>query len=99
MEDMSNDIILKVDSLSKEEKKWKVSEVIHDRIYTFLSTLPLITYLREESMRDRHWKELRIEVKEDFEESSAEFNLEKVYSLNLLSHQDKIEEICSHARQ
>lgn len=50
-------------------------------------------------MRDRHWKELRIEVKEDFDENSMEFNLEKVFSLNLLQHQEKIEEICSHARQ
>ena len=83
---MSNDIMNKVESLSKEEKKWKVSEVIHDRIYTFLSTLPLIMYLREESMRERHWKELRIEVKEDFDENGSDFTLEKVYALNLLAH-------------
>lgn len=50
-------------------------------------------------MRDRHWKELRIEVKEDFDEKSEDFTLEKVFSFNLLQHSDKIEEICSHARQ
>ena len=99
MEERASDILFKVNSLSKEEKKWKVSEVIYDRIYTFLNTLPLITSLRDESMRDRHWKELRIEVKEDFDEKSEDFTLEKVFSLNLLAHQEKIEEICSHARQ
>ena len=99
MEDTSSEIIFKVNQLSKEEKKWKVSEVIYDRIYVFLGTIPLITMLRDESMRDRHWKELRVEVKEDFDENSPEFTLEKVFSLNLLQHQEKIEEICSHARQ
>ena len=99
MEDTSSEIIFKVNQLSKEEKKWKVSEVIYDRIYVFMGTIPLITMLRDESMRDRHWKELRVEVKEDFDENSNEFTLEKVFSLNLLQHQEKIEEICSHARQ
>jgi hypothetical protein len=50
-------------------------------------------------MRDRHWKELRIEVKEDFDEKSPDFNLAKVDSLNLLQHQEKIEEITTHAKQ
>ena len=99
MEDTASEIIFKVNQLSKEEKKWKVSEVIYDRIYTFLNTIPLIASLRDESMRDRHWKELRVEVKEDFDENSPEFTLEKVFSLNLLQHQEKIEEICSNARQ
>ena len=99
MEDTSSEIIFKVNQLSKEEKKWKVSEVIYDRIYVFLGTISLITMLRDESMRDRHWKELRVEVKQDFDENSNEFALEKVFSLNLLQNYKKIEEICSHARQ
>jgi len=64
-----------------------------------MNTTPLITQLRDESMRDRHWKELRIEVKEDFDEDSEDFTLEKVFSLNLLQHQDKIGEITGHATQ
>ena len=50
-------------------------------------------------MRDRHWKELRIEVKEDFDENSDEFTLDKVYSLGLLQHQDKINDIYSNAKK
>ena len=68
MGERAADMLFKVEQLSREEKKWKVTEVINERIYTFESTIPLIQYLRDESMRDRHWKELRIEVKEDFEE-------------------------------
>ena len=99
MDNTSQEIQFKLKELTKEEKKWNVTEVLTDRIYNFLNTLPLITWLREESMRPRHWKELRIEVKEDFDENSQDFNLEKVDSLNLLQHQEKIEEITTHARQ
>jgi len=61
--------------------------------------MPLILDLRDEAMRERHWKELRFEVKEDFDETSDEFTLEKVRNLNLLSHQDKIAEMADNARK
>lgn len=99
MEDNATEINFKLNDLSKDERKWKASEHTYDTIQNFLNTVPLLQALRDESMRDRHWKELRIEVKEDFDENGQDFTLEKVYSLNLLQHQDKIEEICSHARQ
>ena len=98
MQERAADLLFKVEGLTKEEKKWKVTEVLNERIYAFESTVPLIQCLRDESMRDRHWKELRIEVKEDFEEKGADFTLERVYALNLLAHQDKIEEIYSNAK-
>jgi hypothetical protein len=37
-------------------------------------------------MRDRHWKELRIEVKEDFDENDPSFTLEKCFDLQLINH-------------
>ena len=42
MEEQAGEIQLKVDALSKEEKKWKVYEVFNDRLYTFMNTTPLI---------------------------------------------------------
>ena len=50
-------------------------------------------------MRERHWKELRFEVKDDFDETSEEFTLEKVFSLNLLNHQEKIYELTDNSRK
>ena len=47
-------------------------------IEVFRNTIPLITDLRDESMRERHWKELRFEVKEDFDENAEDFTLEKI---------------------
>jgi len=50
-------------------------------------------------MRERHWKELRFEVKDDFDESSEEFTFEKVLSLNLLAHEEKILELTDNAKK
>jgi len=61
--------------------------------------MPLIHDLRDQAMRERHWKELRFEVKDDFDETSEEFTLEKVFSLNLLNHQEKIMELADNARK
>ena len=47
-------------------------------IEVFRNAIPLITDLRDESMRERHWKELRFEVKEDFDENAEDFTLEKI---------------------
>lgn len=68
-------------------------------IDTVRATLPLILDLRDDAMRERHWKELRFEVKEDFDETSDEFTLEKVFSLNLLNHQEKIMAMADNARR
>lgn len=50
-------------------------------------------------MRERHWKEIRFEVKADFDETADDFNLEKLFSLDLLSHQDKIQELVDNAKK
>jgi dynein heavy chain len=50
-------------------------------------------------MRERHWRELRSEVKEDFDETNDEFTLEKVFSLGLLQHQEKISILADNARR
>ena len=61
--------------------------------------MPLIMDLRDEAMRERHWKELRFEVKEDFDEAAEDFTLERVFQLGLNSHSDKISELADNARK
>jgi len=61
--------------------------------------MPLILELQDPSMRERHWKELRFEVKDDFDENGDDFTLEKVFSLNLLNHQEKIYELGDNSKK
>ena len=49
-------------------------------------------------MRDRHWKDLRAEVQEDFDETSPDFTLQVVYNLNLIDHTDAIQKITGDAK-
>jgi dynein heavy chain len=50
-------------------------------------------------MRERHWKELRLEVKADFDETGDDFNLEKLFTLGLMAHQEKIFELVDNAKK
>jgi dynein heavy chain len=61
--------------------------------------MPLIMDLRDEAMRDRHWKELRFEVKHDFDETADDFTLEKIFELELHASGDKIAELADNARK
>jgi len=99
MEEAAEDIQYKLTQKDKEVKAWPIFEFLRTKIKTFIETMPLITDLRDESMRDRHWKDLRYEVKEDFNENSDSFNLERIFELNLLNHQEKIGELTYNAQK
>jgi dynein heavy chain len=86
MEDSAADFQGRYDNFGKEVKEWGAFTYIKSEIDKFRNTLPLLGELRNDAMRDRHWKALRVEVKDDFDETSDEFNLEKVFSLNLFAH-------------
>jgi len=99
MLDVSTDFQFKYKGLDKEVKDWGVFLFLKNDIEKFTKTLPLIQELKDESMRERHWKDLRFEVKDDFDETSEDFNLEKVLSLNLLAHEEKILELTDNAKK
>ena len=99
MEYVAIDFQGKYEGFDKDVKEWAVYTFLKSEIDKFRSTMPLIENLKDPAMRDRHWKELRFEVKDDFDETSDEFNLEKVFSLNLTNHQEKIFELGDNARK
>ena len=83
----------------KDVREWGVFTFLKSQIDNFKLTMPLILELSDPAMRERHWKELRFEVKDDFDETSDEFTLEKVFSLNLLNHQEKIYELGDNSKK
>jgi len=99
MEDVAVDYQEKYRAFDKDVREWGVFVFLKNEVDKFRATMPLIQDLRDESMRERHWKELRFEVKDDFDETSEDFTLEKVFSLNLLNHQEKIMELADNARK
>lgn len=99
MEQAATDVLVALRDFPKHDRKLKVTEYIQEQVNTFISTSPLMTDLRDESMRERHWKDLRTEVGEDFDEDSPDFTLEKIFSLNLIEHTDAISRITSDAKK
>jgi dynein heavy chain len=83
-----------------EVKKWGVFDTLKNRVDNFKATLPLIEDLRHEAIRERHWLELRREIRGgDFDEKSEDFTLEKVFELQLTNYAAKIAELSDNAKK
>lgn len=99
MDDLAVDFINKIRDMPKEVRQWGIYEFMKNKLELFRNTMPLITDLRDESMRQRHWNDVRFEVKEEFNETSDEFTLEKVFELELNKHADMISELAHNAKK
>jgi dynein heavy chain len=99
MDDRAVEFQEKIKNFDKEVRQWGVFDFLKNKIDQFRTAMPLIADLRDEAMRDRHWKELKFEVKEEFDEESEEFTLEKIFDLGLNNHGEKIAELADNARK
>lgn len=99
MDDRAVEFQENIKGFDKEVRQWGVYDYLKNKIDQFRSAMPLIMDLRDEAMRDRHWKELRFEVKEDFDEASEDFILEKIFELGLNNHAEKVAELADNARK
>jgi dynein heavy chain len=99
MDNVALDYKERYQAFDKDVREWGVFTFLKSQIDNFKLTMPLILELSDPAMRERHWKELRFEVKDDFDETSDEFTLEKVFSLNLLNHQEKIYELGDNSKK
>ena len=99
MDDKAVDFQDKIRSFDREVRQWGVYEWLKSNIEKFRVAMPLIMDLRDEAMRERHWKELRFEVKEDFDENAEDFTLEKIFEIGLNNHAEKISELADNARK
>jgi dynein heavy chain len=99
MDDRAVEFQEKIKTFDKEVRQWGVYEYLKNKIDQFRTAMPLIADLRDEAMRERHWKELKFEVKEEFDENSIEFSLEKIFELGLNNHGEKVSELADNARK
>ena len=98
--DMEDEVKNKFKSLKEMrcDKKSNTYIGIQEEIKKWLVFLPLISDLRDPSMRDRHWDALKVKVQKDFT-VDEELLLRDVYNLNLNKYQEDVEEITDQARQ
>lgn len=67
------------------------------KVDAFRRTLPLIADLKNPAMRSRHWNKVKKAVGVEFNESSTEFNLEAIYSMEFHKFSEDINEISNAA--
>ena len=94
LEDAALEFKVKIDNLPRDSKKWMVTKNFKDTdIENFRQTLPLIDLLKQECMRERHWKELKEQLgRKDLDHQSDLFTIEEVFKLNLIQHADQVRE-------
>ena len=65
----------------------------------FVDTMPLITDLKNPALRERHWNDLKAELHKDFDQTSVDFTLEKVFAIGLATVADFIGELSGNANK
>lgn len=76
-----------------------VYDTLAKKMEEFIGTVKLLPELRDESMRERHWDTLRLEVKEEFNEKSDDFTLEEIFKLNFLEFANEILTLAEEAQK
>lgn len=99
MDEIAVEFTQRLGNMNKDVRHWPIYDFLKIKFLQFRDTMPLISDLRDESMRPRHWNELRFEVKEEFNEQSDEFTLEKIFELDLVKHANFIDELANSAKK
>ena len=90
----------------RELAGWSVWGTLDKRVREFLSTMPLVEALGSEAMRPRHWAALKEELNKrrsskappiTFDETSAGFTLDTIFSMGLHNHEAFIQEMAANA--
>ncbi|XP_065175861.1 dynein axonemal heavy chain 2-like isoform X2 [Sycon ciliatum] len=101
MELQAQQMLKKATKLGREvkskDKDWEISESMKKEIEQFKRTMPLIQALKNSAMRQRHWDQLKEEVRKPFDETSPDFTLEKIIDLGLDQFSDNIMDISGAA--
>ncbi|XP_050431508.1 dynein axonemal heavy chain 2 [Adelges cooleyi] len=99
MEITAQSLFKKLNQLVKElrERKWEVLETTRNAVDAFRRVLPLITDLKNPSMRARHWDEVRRVIQSEFDETDETFTLEMVIGMGMQNFEDEISEISTRA--
>ena len=98
MTEVGNDFIDKLKELSSTIGEWGVWKSLNANLNIFLSTMPLVRQLSHRAIQERHWEELKMETKQQFNQNDPSFTLDAIWQLGLHQYADLISEIFSRAQ-
>ena len=85
-----DDSLQKLEKLPEELKSLHTYRKVSECVYGFKESLPLISSLKTDALRDRHWKELMDLTGVVFDTHSTSFTLGKLFEMQLHKHSEKI---------
>jgi dynein heavy chain len=89
--------VIRLKKLPKELKQLPPYNIVASKINSFKDSIPLYSDLKNEALRDRHWKKLMEITGRSFDMNPDTFTLEKLFSMNLHTHSEAIQEIVGAA--
>ncbi|XP_068610937.1 dynein axonemal heavy chain 10 [Brachionichthys hirsutus] len=96
IQDGVENFIKQLRRLPKEALDLPVAFFLEGQMKEFKNSLPLLLDLKNEALRDRHWKELMEKTGTNFEIDQS-FTLESMFAMELHRHADVIEDIVTSA--
>lgn len=80
----------RIKKLPKELKQLAPYNVVAEKILSFKDSIPLFADLKNDALRERHWRKLMEITGRTFDMNPETFTLEKLFSMNLHEHADAI---------
>ena len=82
---------------SKELRALPVFHVLQERMQAFKDSIPLFADLKNEALRDRHWKKLMEMTKKNFDMNPETFTLQNLFAMELHNFAEVISDIVTSA--
>jgi dynein heavy chain len=98
MLDETKKLLKEIKTLPKLLAKWDVHQRLIIDINTMMIDLPLVQDLRDDAMRERHWKKLMRTTGKNFE-LNDKLALDHLLACKLFNFQEPVSEITEQARQ
>lgn len=83
--------------LPREVKAMQVARTLENKMKSFKEALPLMSDLKHEALRERHWKKLMNETGIEFDMNPETFTLSNLFSMELHRFNDSIQNIVTSA--
>lgn len=80
-------------------KENPVTQIFKNKVEELKSTMPVVTYLRDEALKERHWEEIFEIIGMKLDLYNDEFTLKSLMELNVKKDKEKLGEIALKANK
>ena len=76
-----------------------IQKKLKELVETFKGARPIVVALRNDNLKEHHWKEIKDLINADFNIADPEFTLQSLIDLNAVQFQEDITAISTQASQ